>query len=143
MSVAMSERFADHLGTVPLFSHCSKGDLAKIARLADEIEVPAGRELITEGDIGHEAFVIVEGSAGVTRDGKEVTTLGVGEPFGEMALIDRSPRNATVTALTPMKVLVIGQREFTGLLDEVAGFRHSILSALANRLREKDLETYG
>jgi CRP-like cAMP-binding protein len=139
----MPERFVDHLGSVPLFSQCSKGDLAKIARLADEIDVPAGREMITEGDVGHEAFVIVDGKAEVTRAGEKLTTLGPGDPFGEMALIDRTPRNASVTALTPMKVLVIGQREFAGLLDEVPDFRRSILASLASRLREKDLQTYG
>jgi CRP-like cAMP-binding protein len=96
-----------------------------------------------QGDIGHEAFVVVDGSASVTRDGNEVVELGPGAVFGEMALIDRRPRNASVTATTPMRVLVIGKREFSGLLDEAADFRNSIMSALAARVRQKDLDLYG
>ena len=139
----MADHFAEHLATVPLFARCSSGDLAKIARLTDEIEVEAGRQLVVEGDAGHEAFVVVEGSATISQGGVEVATVGAGAVFGEMALIERVPRNATVTATTPMRVLVIGQREFSGLLDEAPDFRNSILSALADRVRQKDLELYG
>jgi len=139
----MADHFAEHLATVPLFARCSSGDLAKIARLTDEIEVEAGRELVVEGDAGHEAFVVVDGSAAISQGGVEVATVGPGAVFGEMALIDRVPRNATVTATTPMRLLVIGQREFSGLLDEAPDFRTSILSALADRVRQKDLELYG
>lgn len=139
----MADAYLKHLASVPLFAHCSKHDLQKIARLADEIDVEAGRELVTEGDTGHEAFVIVDGRAVVSRGGDEVVTLGPGDPFGEMALIDRAPRNASVTATTPLRVLVIGQREFAGLMDEAPDFRQSILSAMAARVREKDLTLYG
>lgn len=139
----MADHFVQHLATVPLFSQCSHSDLTKIAHLTDEIEVEAGRELLTEGDPGHEAFVIVDGTAKVLRRGEEVATIGPGAVFGEMALIDRAPRNATVTASSPMRVLVIGKREFTGLLDEAPDFRQSIMAALADRVRQKDLELYG
>lgn len=139
----MVDQYLRHLGSVPLFAHCSKRELEKIARLADEIDVEAGRVLIGEGESGHEAFVVVEGAAEVTRGGEHVATLGPGDPFGEMALIDHAPRNASVTATTAMKVLVIGQREFHGLMDEAKDFRQSILSALASRVREKDLEIVG
>jgi CRP/FNR family transcriptional regulator, cyclic AMP receptor protein len=139
----MADDFVRHLATVPLFAECSKRDLAKIASLTDEIEVAAGRALVVEGDIGHEAFVVIDGTASVTRDGNEVAEVGPGAVFGEMALIDRTPRNASVTATTPMRVLVIGKREFTGLLDEAADFRTSIMSALAARVRQKDLDLYG
>lgn len=139
----MADHFVKHLATVPLFAQCSHGDLVKIARLTDEIEVEAGRDLVTQGDAGHEAFVVVEGTATVSRDGQDVATIGPGAVFGEMALIDRAPRNATVTAATPMQLLVIGKREFNGLLDEAPDFRTSIMSALADRVRQKDLELYG
>ncbi len=139
----MSDRYIAHLKTVLLFKDCSKKDLAKIARVADEIDVEEGRVLITEGDFGHEAFVVVEGTASVTRDGQELVTLGPGDPFGEMALIDRAPRNATVTATTPMKVLVIGKREFSALMDDAHDFRDSVMVSLAGRLREKDERLYG
>ena len=139
----MADPFARHLATVPLFSKCSRRDLAKIARLTDEIDISEGRTMVVEGDTGHEAFVIVEGSAAVSQGGTEVATIGPGAVFGEMALIDRAPRNATVTATSPMRVLVIGKREFTGLLDEAPDFRTSIMSALADRVRETDKELYG
>jgi len=139
----MADDFAAHLATVPLFARCSSGDLAKIARLSDEIEVESGRQLMTEGDAGHEAFVVVEGSATIRQGGVDVVTIGPGAVFGEMALIDRVPRNASVTAATPMRLLVIGQREFSGLLDEAPDFRNGIMAALADRVRQKDLELYG
>jgi len=139
----MADDFVKQLATVPLFARCSSGDLAKIARLTDEIDVEAGRPLVVEGDPGHEAFVVVEGTASISQGGVEVATVGPGAVFGEMALIDRVPRNATVTATTPMQLLVIGQREFSGLLDEAPDFRNSIMAALADRVRQKDLELYG
>jgi CRP-like cAMP-binding protein len=139
----MADQFVAHLATVPLFAQCSRHDLAEIARFVDEIEVPDGRELMVEGDVGHEAFVVVEGTARVTRAGETVTDVGPGAVVGEMALIDRAPRNATVTASSPMKLLVIGKREFSGLLDESRSFRDSILGALADRVRQRDLTLYG
>jgi len=139
----MADDFAKHLATVPLFARCSSGDLAKIARLTDEIDVETGRQLVVEGDVGHEAFVVVEGSATISQGGFDVADVGPGAVFGEMALIERVPRNATVTATSPMRLLVIGQREFSGLIDEARDFRNSIMVALADRVRQKDLELYG
>ncbi len=139
----MTDHYLEHLATVPLFARCSSRDLAKIARLTDEIEVGAGREIVTEADYGHEAFVVVEGSATITQGGVEVATAGPGAVFGEMALIERAPRNATVTASTPMRLLVIGRREFSGLIDEAPDFRDSIMSALADRVRQKGFDLYG
>ena len=139
----MSDRYIDHLATVPLFALCSRADLAKIARVTDEVRVEAGRVLMSEGEPGHEAFVVVDGSATVTRGGEVLATVGPGAVVGEMALVDRAPRNATVTADTAMDLLVLGKREFSGLLDEAPDFRASILAALADRVRQKDLELYG
>jgi CRP/FNR family transcriptional regulator, cyclic AMP receptor protein len=136
----MADRYLRHLGAMPLFRECSKKELRQIARLADEIDVEEGRVLITEGETGHEAFVIVEGTASVSRDGKEVARLGPSDPFGEMALIDKKPRNATVVAASPMKVLVIGKREFAGLMQEAPDFRDGVMASLAARLRDADLE---
>lgn len=139
----MVDRFIEHLASVSLLSHCLKAELATVARLSDEIDVPVGRVLITEGDLGHEAFLLIAGSVSVTRNGEEVATLGPGAVFGEMALVDRAPRNATVTATSAATVLVIGKREFTGLLDEAPDFHASIMAALADRVRRTDLELYG
>lgn len=139
----MADEYLEHLRAVPLFANCANSDLVAIAAAVDEIEVEAGRVLVAEGELGKEAFIIVSGEAAVTRDGNPVATLGPGAPFGEMALVDRSPRNATVTAVTPLRLLVLGQREFVGLMDGSPGFARTILAALAARLRAKDLALYG
>ena len=128
-----------HLAEVPLFSACTRKDLEKIARASDEVEVKAGRVLVEQGRPGHEFFLILEGEASVRRDNRKVATLTKGQYFGELSLLDRGPRTATVTADTDMRVLVLGQREFLGVLDDVPGLSYKILRIMAHRLREADL----
>lgn len=140
---AMADGYLDHLARVPLFAGLSRSDLEMVARATDEITVEPGRTLVAEGESGHEAFIVVEGSASVTKDGTELAVLNPGAVFGEMALIERAPRNATVTATTPLRVLVLGQREFSGLLEESPQFSRRIMAALAHRVREKDSEHWG
>jgi CRP-like cAMP-binding protein len=134
--------YLESLRHVPLFSHCSNDDLDRIARVADSVVVEPGRVLVSEGDLGREAFIVLDAEVEVSLNGKTVATLGPAEPFGEMALIDRQPRNATVTVTKPGTVLVLGQREFAGLLEEPP-FARTILIALANRVREMDQEYIG
>jgi CRP-like cAMP-binding protein len=126
------------LSQVQLFSACNKGDLGRIARLAEEIEVPAGQVLIRQGDFGQEAFVILEGRANATIRGKGSAKLGAGECFGEMALLHSAPRSATVTAETDMRLFVLGSRQFSALLDDSPGIGRRILAAVAERLREAE-----
>ena len=136
---------SDHLASlrqVPLFAHCSNDDLTRIARVADTVNVEEGRVLVTEGELGREAFIVLDAEVEVTSGGETVAHLGPAEPFGEMALLERVPRNATVTVAKPGQVLVIGQREFAGLLEETA-FARTILIALADRVREKDQSYVG
>jgi len=128
-----------HLAEVPLFSACTRKDLEKISRASDEVEVKAGRVLVEQGRPGHEFFLILEGEATVRRDNRKVATLSKGQYFGELSLLDRGPRTATVTADTDMRVLVLGQREFLGVLDDVPGLSYKILRIMAHRLREADL----
>jgi CRP-like cAMP-binding protein len=135
------DAFLDHLAQVPLFSACSKKDLGLVARRVDEVRVPAGKILVSEGETGHEFFVIVDGRARVTRQGKRVATLGPGQAFGELALLDKHPRNATVIAETDMDLVVLGQREFAGIIDEVPGFARKLLAGMASRLREADAKS--
>ena len=129
------------LAEVPLFSACSGKDLQNIARRVEHVDVPAGKDLVREGSAGAEFFVILDGTAEVSRRGKRVATLGPGAFFGDLALLDRAPRNATVTALTPMKLAVLGQREFASMIDEIPGFAHKLLTGLAHRLREYDAKS--
>lgn len=133
----------DHLAAVPLFSACTRKDLQKIARASNEVEVEAGRVLTDQGDAGREAFVIVEGQAAVKRNQRTIATLGPGEAIGELSLLDHGPRTATVEAATPMTLLVLSTREFTGVVDQVPGLAHKIMAALASRIRELDTKVYG
>lgn len=131
-------QYLSSLAEVPLFSALSQRDLARIARLGEEVEVEAGTRLVDEGATGDQFFVILRGKAKVTRRGRRVASLARGESFGELSLLDRGPRTATVTAETRMELLVLGQREFSGLLDDAPGFSRKLLSGMARRLREAD-----
>ncbi len=130
--------YLDHLASVPLFAGLSKKELQEVARAADEIDVEAGKELVTEGRTGHEFFLIVGGEATVKRHNRRIATLGPGDYFGELALLDRGPRSATVFAGTDMRLLVLGQREFAGLLETLPGIASKLLRAMAKRLRDAD-----
>lgn len=135
--------YLDQLGAIPLLSALSKRELQRVARASDEVEVPAGHELVRQGDVGREMFVIVEGSATVRRNGRKVATAGPGSAIGEMSLLDRGPRTATVTADTDCRVLVIGSREFSAVIEEVPSLAHKLLSTLAARVRDLDSKVYG
>lgn len=124
------------LRKVPLFSGLSQRQLEQIAKLADEIEVPAGRQLATAGESGHELFVIVDGEVSVRAKGGRTVRLGYGDFFGEMSLVDGGPRSATVVATTPMKLLVVSHREFWSLLNEAPQVAGKIMRTLSQRLRD-------
>lgn len=141
--MAAKDTYLDHLAEVPLFGAASRKDLQKIARASDEVDVKSGRVLVDQGRPGHEFFLILEGTASVRRNNRKVAELGPGMYFGELSLLDRGPRTATVVADTDMKVLVLGQREFLGVLDDVPGLAYKILRIMAHRLREADLKNVG
>ena len=124
----------DLLRRVPLFEHCSKKDLALIAAVADELDVPAGKELIREGDRGREFFVILSGEVVVRRKSRKVATLGPGTFVGEMALLSKAPRSAIVTTVTPVDVLVITDRDFVAVLERTPEIWLKVARALAERV---------
>jgi CRP/FNR family cyclic AMP-dependent transcriptional regulator len=136
--MARHDAFVDHLKQVPLFAACSRKDLQLVARRAEDVRVAADTTIVNEGDDGHEFFVILDGTARVSRQGRKIATLGPGSGFGELALLENAPRNATIVADTDMELVVLGQREFAGLLDEVPGFARKMLAGTAHRLREAD-----
>jgi CRP-like cAMP-binding protein len=127
-----------HLAQVRLFSTLNKKELALVGKASDEVRVSAGKVVVSEGAAGHEFYLILEGQAVVRRGGRRVAMLGPGQYFGELSLLDRGPRTATVVADTDMTVLVLGQREFTAILDLVPVVSHKLLEAMAARLRECD-----
>jgi len=135
--MARSDPFVDTLATVPLFSACSKKELQMVAKSADHVTVPPGSVVVTEGAAGAEFFVILDGRAHVERHGREVASLGAGSFFGDLALLDRAPRNASVIADTELEVARVGQRAFDALLEQ-PGFSKKLLAGLARRLRQQD-----
>src|ERR671910_1891991 len=124
----------DLIKRVPLFSSASKHELEEIASTADEIDLPEGKTLIKEGDTGREFFVLIDGNAEVERGGKKVASIGPGDFFGEISLIAKTPRNATITTTSPVRALVITDRAFRTLLDHAPQIQIGVLTALAERL---------
>ena len=114
---------------VPLFSSCSKRELALIARLTDEIDFPAGRDLMREGETGREFFIILSGTAEVHKGETVLATIGPGGFCGEMALIDR------VTARSPIDALVLLGEAFSGLRSELPNMNSLVLDEMTARLR--------
>ena len=121
------------LKDVPFFSSMSQEDLAAVAEQTNEISVAAGRVLAREGDLGHEFFVIESGTAEVTRGGAPVAKLGAGDFFGEVALIREERRTATVTATSPMVLIVMTGASFRSLDRSTPEIREAVSKALIER----------
>jgi len=122
------------LKKVPLFSKLDKKGLQDVAHLADELDLPAGKEMATEGDRGREFFVLIRGEAEVTKDGTRINTMKDGDFFGEIALVTKMPRTATVTATSDVDVLVITERAFDNLLKKSPEIGRRVAEALAERV---------
>ena len=128
------------LRRVPLFAGLGARDLEEVQRLANEVDVPAGRELTTEGRSGEEFFLIVSGRVGVVRNGVRVRTMSDGDFLGEIALLDGRARSATVTTEAPTRLLVLAHREFNSLLERFPSIQSAVLRALAERVRQTEPE---
>jgi CRP-like cAMP-binding protein len=122
------------IGRVPLFAGLSKNERGQVASIADEIDLPADKVLIREGERGREFFVLLEGEAEVTRKGKKLATRQAGEFFGEIALVSSLPRTATVKTSEPARALVIRDHEFRALLQKSPAIAVKVLQAVADRL---------
>jgi CRP-like cAMP-binding protein len=127
----------DRLQGVPWFAACTEEQLFAMARIAERLRIQAGEVILREGRLGRELFVILEGTATVTRDGRVVNILHAGDYFGELAAIEAVPRSATVRATTDLDVLIVGPREFETMM-EIPGFRNALLSGMSRRIREAD-----
>jgi CRP/FNR family transcriptional regulator, cyclic AMP receptor protein len=119
---------------VPLFAPLGKAQLAQLASIADEVDLPQGRVLTSEGERGREFFVLLDGEAEVRRNGRKVASVGQGDFFGELALVCDRPRTATVTATTPVRVLVIKDTDFRSTLLRTPQIALRVLQAVAERL---------
>ena len=128
------------LSKVPLLAGLSKAQLEQIARICDEVDLPAGKVITREGSSGAEFFVLISGSCSVERDGQVVRELGPGDFFGELSLLADIPRTATVRATSACRLIVVGHREFHSLLAEFPSIQTPILQATAKRLSETEAD---
>jgi len=121
------------LKDVPFFSSLSKRELTTVAQQMEEIDIPEGKQLVREGDFGHEFFLIVDGTAEVVRGGARIAERGPGEFFGEMALLEEERRTATVTAKSPMRVLVMTRQNFRALNGTAPEIHATVAEAIEAR----------
>jgi CRP/FNR family cyclic AMP-dependent transcriptional regulator len=133
-----SQQVTAHLAAVRLFATCSKKELRAIAKTAKLANVHKGTQIITEGDQGNTMYVILVGSARVSRGGRKLATVGPGDGFGELALLGNGPRTASVVALSDMEVAIITRRQLSRLLEEAPPFARKLLESLADVVRELD-----
>jgi CRP/FNR family transcriptional regulator, cyclic AMP receptor protein len=122
------------LKSVPLFAGCSKQELQKLAMIADEIDLRDGSALTREGEPGREFFVLIEGTVDVIQGGERIAELGAGDWFGEIALLTSAPRTATVTATSPVRVLVVTDRAFRQVVETTPSIAVKMLERVGERL---------
>lgn len=132
-----------HLEDVPLFSNCSKRDLQTIVKHLEVLDCPEGTTIVGQGDAGNAFYVVLDGFATVKRNGRKVGELGPGDYFGELALLDPSPRNADVVARTPVNVARLLVNDFRTLLRTVPALNERLLAGLARRVRDADRAAVG
>ena len=135
MQLFSQDTKADALGRCPFFADLSRGELRELAKVTEDMEVEEGKTLTREGAAGSEFFVIVDGEVAVTKDGSEVRTMGEGDFFGEISLLEDRPRTATVTAKTPLRFFVLTRQNFRALLNKQPELEEKVTSALEERLR--------
>jgi CRP/FNR family transcriptional regulator, cyclic AMP receptor protein len=131
----------EHLAAVPLFEGLSKKQLRRISSLMTRLDEPAGKVLTTEGQQGYEFFIVLEGEVEVRQGDRLVATRGPGEYVGEIALLDKRPRTATVVATTPVLVEVLSRREFMSLLAQAPELSEQLLATMARRLADLETQT--
>lgn len=141
--MASKQTKLEHLAAVPLFDGVSKKELEKIAKAGDEIHMAAATVIVDQGQTGREAFVVLEGSVSIKRNNRKVATLGPGDIVGELSLLDHGPRTATAICETECELLVLDQRHFRGVLEQVPTLASKLLASLAGRIRELDRQYYG
>lgn len=129
------------LSEVPLLAGLDRKGLEEVGRLADEIDLAAGRVVARQGSSGDEFFVIIDGTVRIERNGELLRNLGPGDFFGELALLGKVARTATATCETPCRVLVVGHREFHALLSKFPTIQGAVLEAVAKRIARLEGET--
>jgi CRP-like cAMP-binding protein len=141
--MASKQTKVQHLAGVSLFEGCSKKELEKVASAGDEILMTAGSVIVDQGQTGREAFVVLSGKVEVKRSNRKIADLGPGAVVGELSLLDHGPRTATVTCVTDCELLVIDQRNFIAVLQQVPTMAVKLLATIAGRIRDLDKKYYG
>lgn len=131
----MSDPKLDALQRVPLFAHCGRKELEFLASRTDEVSIKAGETLIKQGEPADSFFVLLEGEAGVSIDGNARPTLGPGDFFGEISMLDRGPATATVVARTPLRVTVMSHQQFRDAIKSHEQLLAAVMMTMAERLR--------
>jgi CRP-like cAMP-binding protein len=134
------DRKLELLAGVPLLARLDRKDLEAVGRLCDEVDLPAGKTVVTQGTYGTEFFVVIDGALRVEHDGSHLTDLGPGSFFGELALLAKIQRTATVVTTAPTRLLVMGAREFSTLLRDHPTIQAAVLHAVAERMARLDTE---
>lgn len=141
--MAAKSRKIEHLRNIGLFAECTQRELAHIAKAGDEVALTAGTLLVDQGQTGREAFVILDGTVTVKRNGRRVATLGPGDTVGELSLLDHGPRTASAVCDTDCELFVLDHRHFRGVLESNPAIAMKLLGALAERIRVLDRQSYG
>ncbi len=136
----MTEEQATALRKVPLFAGLSDADLLAVSESATEERYPAGQDIVSQGDTTGSFFLILEGRCKVSIDGKPRRTMGPGQYFGEMSLLDEEPRSATVRAETDVRGIALPPAEFLGLLEANWPIARKVMASMSRRLRQLNLE---
>jgi CRP/FNR family transcriptional regulator, cyclic AMP receptor protein len=135
LPAAMADTKVRALSRVPLFAGCSQRELEFIAGHTDEVSVPAGRELTRQGQLGHTFYVLLDGEAEVTVDGKLRNTMREGDFFGEISMLDQGEGTATIVTTAPCKLMVMSHAQFRDVVKSHDGILVKVLEAMARRLR--------
>lgn len=133
----------DHLNKIALFSDCNSRELGLVAKNSSERVLKAGTIIIDQGQTGREAYVVLEGTATVKRNGKKIATATPGTVIGELSLLDKGPRTAAVIADTDVRLLVVSEKALKQAVENIPAISHKLLKALATRVRELDRAHYG
>ena len=137
--MAPRDTYIEYLRSVPLFSKLSKADLNEVARHSTDLTFEDGHVLIEQGDPNTSSMLIVlEGTAVVRRNGRKVASLGAGDFAGELAMLSRQPRNASIVASGKLRALVLDRRELMALIDDVPRITKNLLLAVVERLGSVD-----
>ena len=131
------------LAGVPLFAHCSARDLEFVASRTDEVSVPAGRQLVRQGDPGDTFYVLLEGEADVEVDGSSRPVLVPGDFFGEISMLDRGAATATVVTRTPVRLMVMSHAQFRDAVKGSDDLLSQVMAAMGERLRADSLARQG